>query len=154
MELYVPDEATLLALANSLAVDSAPIRVIYLDGELGAGKTTWARGYLGGLGVASRVKSPTFTVIETYPSQWGPICHFDLYRLVDPEELEYVGIRDLDAQAACLIFEWPDQGRGHLPAPDLTIEFSYADRGRRLRFSCREPAAMAEIRSRLESYIL
>jgi tRNA threonylcarbamoyladenosine biosynthesis protein TsaE len=107
--------------------------VITLSGELGTGKTTLVRGALQSRGVGQNVRSPTYTLVEYYPFDDFAIAHFDLYRLGDPEELEYLGYRDyLNPQTLCLI-EWPQRASGYLQAVDLAIELDYAAAGRNLQ---------------------
>jgi tRNA threonylcarbamoyladenosine biosynthesis protein TsaE len=135
ISLYMPDETAMVALGARLAGVTEGRGVIFLEGDLGAGKTTLSRGLIRGLGHAGAVKSPTFTLVEPYEVGTVRAYHFDLYRLVDPEELEYLGIRDyLDGQALCLI-EWPQRGAGFLPKPDLTITISTRASGRSLILS-------------------
>jgi len=113
--------------------------VIFLRGDLGAGKTTLVRGYLRGLGHLGPVKSPTYTLIEPYQTAQGNLYHLDLYRLSDPEELEWIGIRDLfDGESVCLI-EWPQRGAGMLPEPDVQIGLVVEGRGRRLTLEVCSP---------------
>ncbi len=128
--ITVCDEAQMCRLAYLVAHCGERFHTVYLMGELGAGKTTWVRGLLRALGVTGPVKSPTFTLVESYETAWGMLHHFDLYRLEDPEELEFLGIRDFLAEAGCLLFEWPERGEGFLPPPDLTVKISYAPSGR------------------------
>jgi tRNA threonylcarbamoyladenosine biosynthesis protein TsaE len=131
--LFVPDGAAMEALGQRLARSARCPGVIYLQGELGTGKTTLARGLLRGFGYHGKVKSPTHTLIEPYPLGGLNVYHLDLYRLGSSEELEWIGIRDLLAEDALLLVEWPDQGRGVLPPPDLVIVIDYLDQGRKLR---------------------
>ncbi|MGD0465476.1 MAG: tRNA (adenosine(37)-N6)-threonylcarbamoyltransferase complex ATPase subunit type 1 TsaE [Gammaproteobacteria bacterium] len=97
--------------------------VIYLVGDLGTGKTTFMRGLVASFGFTGPVKSPTYTIVESY-MEAIPIYHFDLYRLEQPMELELIGIRDYLQAAAICCFEWPDKGIGHIPDPDFIIQLS------------------------------
>ena len=119
--LYIEDEDAMMAFGGKLADDFPNGGIILLIGDLGAGKTTLVRGLLRHLGFKGIVKSPTYTLVEPYELQNRKIYHFDLYRLGDPEELEYMGGRDYwESDALCLI-EWPDQAKGYLPEADLIV---------------------------------
>jgi tRNA threonylcarbamoyladenosine biosynthesis protein TsaE len=108
--------------------------VIFLRGPLGAGKTTLVRGLLNACGHVGSTKSPTYTIVEPYQVESRKFYHFDLYRIADPEELEYMGFRDyLDEEALCLI-EWPEKGADFLPGADLEITLAYEDGARRISF--------------------
>ena len=107
--------------------------VVGLAGGLGAGKTALARAALRALGVEGTVRSPTYTLAEPYETRIGPVWHLDLYRIADPAELEYVAVRDLVAESAACLVEWPERGRGGLPEPDCLLSITPAGSGRSLR---------------------
>jgi tRNA threonylcarbamoyladenosine biosynthesis protein TsaE len=139
MELHAASAQETEGYGARLAAVLTPGMVIYLGGALGAGKTTLVRGLLQALGWPGTVKSPTYTLVETYEIGELSLHHFDLYRLTDPEELEFIGLRDLlDRHAICLV-EWAERGAGMLPGADLRVEITFQDGGRRLSFvSCTE----------------
>lgn len=115
-------------LAKKIANALMPGVVIYLYGVLGAGKTTLVRAILGALGHTGVTKSPTYTLVETYNINSLHVNHFDLYRLADPSELEFIGIRDYMNGISVCILEWPDKGSGYIPSADLEVTIQlYAD---------------------------
>jgi tRNA threonylcarbamoyladenosine biosynthesis protein TsaE len=129
MKLALADAAATEQLGARLA-DSITPAVVYLRGDLGAGKTTLARGFIHALGYAGKVRSPTYTLVEPYPCERCPVFHLDLYRLADAEELEWLGLRDMLAEPALLLIEWPERGSGILPPADLTIDIEYSGSAR------------------------
>ena len=125
------DSATQMeALGAKLASNLAESALIFLYGDLGAGKTTLVRGLLRALGHKGPVKSPTFTLVEPYDVDGRCIYHIDLYRLAAPEEFDAFGGRDLIAEKAVCLVEWPEQAKGELGDPDLEIRIEYAGNGR------------------------
>jgi tRNA threonylcarbamoyladenosine biosynthesis protein TsaE len=119
----VVDEAAVQRLAAAFADAVQPPAVLFLRGDLGAGKTTFARAYIHALGYEGYVKSPSYGLLETYRVRKQSVLHLDLYRIEDPEELEYLAIRDQFDESTVLLVEWPDRGGGLLPAPDLVLDF-------------------------------
>ncbi len=103
---------------------SGELAVLFLEGELGAGKTTLARGLLRSLGVSAPVRSPTYTLVELYALPGLTVVHADLYRLRDPHELEHLGLRDWARPQHLWLVEWPAHGAGHLPPPDLRVSLA------------------------------
>lgn len=141
--LFVEGEEAMAAFGARLGQLTAGAGTLFLNGDLGMGKTTLSRGMIRGLGHQGPVKSPTFTLVEPY--EIGPvrIYHFDLYRLADPEELEFMGIRDYFEGAALCLVEWPEKGQGFLPKPDMVINISAQTPGRSLHLVPRSPAGEA-----------
>ncbi|WP_122508583.1 tRNA (adenosine(37)-N6)-threonylcarbamoyltransferase complex ATPase subunit type 1 TsaE [Pseudomonas atacamensis] len=131
--LYLADEQAMSDLGTRIARVTQGHGLIFLEGNLGMGKTTLSRGIIRGLGHVGAVKSPTFTLVEPYEIGDIRAFHFDLYRLVDPEELEFLGIRDYFEDDALCLIEWPAKGAGFLPKPDLTITIGPQDSGRSLK---------------------
>lgn len=119
--IALPDLSYTNQLAKSLAKSLTPGLIIHLYGDLGTGKTTLVRAILHALGHTGVAKSPTYTLVESYNVAGLNIQHFDLYRLVDPSELEFIGIRDYVNGTAICIFEWPQKGQGYVPEPDIVI---------------------------------
>ncbi len=137
---FLQDEAQQIALAQVVAGVAENLKessfVVLLKGDLGVGKTTFARGFIQASGFDGVVKSPTYTLVEPYPISNNRMCyHFDLYRLVDPEELEFTGARDYFNENDVCLVEWPEKAKGFLPSADWICEFSHHKNGRNLVLS-------------------
>lgn len=132
-DLELIDAEATESFAESLAKDFQQLHYIALQGDLGAGKTTFVRGFLMGLGHKGKVKSPTYNLVEEYALSNKTIYHFDLYRLNDPEELEAMGIRDYFLSNNLCLIEWPEKAGDLLPDADLVVKLEYADEQRRIK---------------------
>ena len=128
ISVELPDESATLRLGKQLSSIGG---LIFLRGELGAGKTTFVRGYLRALGYEGAVKSPTYTLIEPYDLNDRILLHLDIYRLGDPSELEHIGVRDELEQGNTLLVEWPERAHGLLGKPDVDIALHYHNDSRR-----------------------
>ncbi|MDX2164260.1 MAG: tRNA (adenosine(37)-N6)-threonylcarbamoyltransferase complex ATPase subunit type 1 TsaE [Gammaproteobacteria bacterium] len=109
--------------------------IIFLQGELGAGKTTLVRGFLSAMGYAGKVKSPTYTLVETYDCPPMTVVHMDLYRLKDPHEIEHLNLRDYLDQKTIIVIEWPEKALAKLPSPDITCALSFHGENRQIKFT-------------------
>jgi tRNA threonylcarbamoyladenosine biosynthesis protein TsaE len=139
VERRVTSVAEMEALGAKLAAQVGNVRLVNIHGPLGAGKTTLVRGMLHGLGHAGAVKSPTFTLVEPYTFGNLHFYHFDLYRLNDPGELEFLGMRDyLDGNGVCVV-EWAERAQGVLPSPDVDIMIEPTNTGRMVRIMTLTP---------------
>ncbi len=128
--LSLVDEAATLHFGRTFAQNTVAPCVIYLNGDLGAGKTTFARGFLQGFGYEGIVKSPTYTLVESYALPELTIHHLDLYRFNDPEEWFDAGLDELITQESIVLVEWPQKAAGVLPVSDIGIMLSVHNRGR------------------------
>jgi tRNA threonylcarbamoyladenosine biosynthesis protein TsaE len=117
--------------------------VLYLEGELGAGKTTFAGGFLRALGVSEAVRSPTYTLVELYPVRGRNFVHVDLYRLRDPEDVGSLGLRDWARAGTVWLIEWPEKGGDRLPRPDLMVRFTVGTRGHDIEIDARSATGQA-----------
>ncbi len=137
-ELWLADECATVNMGLRLGRAVKAVKgvvTLYLEGHLGAGKTTLTRGLLQSFNHTGRVKSPTYTLVEAYEMPIRTLYHFDLYRLGDPEELEYMGIRDYFTNNSVCIIEWPNRGEGILPAADVILTLTVQDGGRLVKLS-------------------
>ena len=143
LSVELKDESATVLMGNKLALVVKDGAIVYLHGDLGAGKTTFTRGVIQGLGHKGNVKSPTYTLVDPYELDLVNAYHFDLYRLGDPEELEFMGIRDyFELNSLCLI-EWPERGAGILPEADLDITLEYVDAGRVINLVANNPKGLS-----------
>lgn len=139
VSFHLADESATLALARRLAARLQPGMVIYLHGDLGAGKTTLVRGVLNALGYGGRVKSPTYTLVESYRIAGLDLRHFDLYRLHDEEEWEAAGFRDEFDGHNIFFIEWPEHALGLIPEADVKIIFEILAQGRHVEIQAKTP---------------
>ena len=139
----------MVSLGGRLGAACEPGLVVFLQGDLGTGKTTFSRGFIRALGHTGAVKSPTYTLVEPYQLGALAVFHFDLYRLGDPEELEFMGIRDYFGDLSVCLVEWPERGLGALPAGDIVINLRREGQGRRLSY-----VAATELGSRVLARML
>jgi len=145
LEWTLPDEQATLAagarmaaavrghLADATGAGTDGPLMFYLHGDLGAGKTCLSRGLVQSLGHDGPVKSPTYTLVEPYENLHPPVYHFDLYRLSEPAEVEFLGVEDCFSPGRLCLVEWPENGSGALPGPDIDITLTNDMPGRRLR---------------------
>ena len=131
-ELIIPNEKAMMQLGGKIADRFPQGGIVLLEGDLGTGKTTLVRGLLRSLGFQGTVKSPTYTLVEPYQINDRTIYHFDLYRLGDPEELEYMGGRDYWSSKALCLIEWPDRASGYLPEADLKLTLLHQGKQRKV----------------------
>ncbi|MBT4928444.1 MAG: tRNA (adenosine(37)-N6)-threonylcarbamoyltransferase complex ATPase subunit type 1 TsaE [Cellvibrionales bacterium] len=135
MQILLEDEQKMQVFGKKIAQVigqiNAPL-LILLNGDLGAGKTTLSRGILNGLGHRGSVKSPTYTLVEPYDLEIGKVFHFDLYRLVDPEELYDIGFNDYLTESQLCMIEWPDKGGSLLPNADISLQINSNGTGRQV----------------------
>lgn len=131
LSVELPDEAATAALAGRVGAAIDGGLVCYLHGPLGAGKSAFARALLHALGVPGRIKSPTYSLLESYPLGDAQAWHLDLYRIADPDELEWLGMDALGEPGAVVLIEWPQRGAGAVPAADVEVFLDYAGAGRR-----------------------
>ncbi len=129
---WLADEQATEAFGAFLGSQLTAGNIVYLRGDLGAGKTTLVRGLLRSMGYTGPVKSPTYTLIETYEFKALRVHHLDIYRLAEPEELEWLGVRDLFSSRSIALIEWPEKGDGFLPGADVQVMLSEDRGGRRV----------------------
>jgi tRNA threonylcarbamoyladenosine biosynthesis protein TsaE len=147
LELRLPNEASTLRLGEALATGAAPGRVLFISGDLGAGKTTLVRGLLRGLGYAGRAKSPTYALVEPYSFSRLDLYHFDFYRFKDRSEWLNSGFREHFNPGSFCVVEWPEKAGDLLSPPDLQIRLDFDGEARRARLEARSAAGEAWLSS-------
>ncbi|WP_448098604.1 tRNA (adenosine(37)-N6)-threonylcarbamoyltransferase complex ATPase subunit type 1 TsaE [Luteibacter yeojuensis] len=147
VEWSLADEDATMALGRRLAQVVPDGLVAYLHGDLGAGKTTFARAFLRAMGVGERVKSPTYSLVEGYEIGDRRAFHLDLYRIADPGELEWLGLDSLAEPGAIVLVEWPERGAGALPPVDLELSFRHEGPGRAVRIEARSATGLRILQS-------
>jgi tRNA threonylcarbamoyladenosine biosynthesis protein TsaE len=147
IDINLPDAAATATLGKALAEGVAPGRVLYLRGDLGAGKTTLVRGMLRALGYAGRVKSPTYTLVEPYELSSLHFYHFDFYRLKDRSEWRSSGFRDYFNPHAFCVVEWPEKAGELLSPPDVELVLQFSGEGRKAELAARTPAGASWLSS-------
>ncbi|MGM0544238.1 MAG: tRNA (adenosine(37)-N6)-threonylcarbamoyltransferase complex ATPase subunit type 1 TsaE [Pseudomonadota bacterium] len=155
MQVQLDNEQAQVAFGEALGNVLQGRGRVYLEGDLGAGKTTLTRGVLRAYGYQGAVKSPTYTLVEPYELPGQRLYHLDLYRLSDPEELEFIGGREVLADDALCLIEWPGRGEGWLPAPDIRLQLDVVGPGRRARLSAGSDfghGVLATLKNRLSGY--
>ncbi|AJC48595.1 tRNA (adenosine(37)-N6)-threonylcarbamoyltransferase complex ATPase subunit type 1 TsaE [Allofrancisella guangzhouensis] len=135
MKKIVSNEEQMLSLAAEYSKNLQTNKIIFLHGDLGSGKTTFVKGVLKALGYKGNVKSPTYTLVESYEFKDFSIYHFDLYRISDPEELEWIGIRDYFNEKSICFIEWPDKGKDFLPKASSNIYIKHLAEKREVEIS-------------------
>jgi tRNA threonylcarbamoyladenosine biosynthesis protein TsaE len=135
-------------LAHRLAKQCPSNAVVYLSGELGTGKSTFARAFLQSLGVTASIKSPTYTLMETYALENGlEAIHMDLYRIFDPDEINFLGLDSFASNVQVMLIEWPEKGMESLPAADLMIQLNHHGQNRRIALRASTDAGLAWLTS-------
>jgi tRNA threonylcarbamoyladenosine biosynthesis protein TsaE len=134
---FLADEAATIAAGARLAQRLPAAALVFLQGDLGAGKTTLVRGILRGLGYAGSVKSPTYTLLEPYELPSCLVYHFDFYRIADSQELDFIGLDELVESAALKLVEWPERAGNRLPEPDVVVRMQVEGEGRSIDIQAR-----------------
>ena len=147
LELRLPSSEATLRLGEALAAGVAPGRVLFISGDLGAGKTTLVRGLLKGLGYAGRAKSPTYALVEPYMLSSLDLYHFDFYRFKDRSEWLNSGFREHFNPGSVCIVEWPEKAGSLLPSPDVRIQLQHNGESRQARIDSQSPAGEAWLSS-------